>query len=79
MRGKLLVISVIALSLTGCSMLKPRVVMEPGGVSDWIELQPGAVVTGVTLPTDEPDKKYNIVVQKPSAVVSLDMLDRMGK
>jgi hypothetical protein len=53
--------------------------MEPGGVTDWIELEPGAVVTNVKLPTDEPDKKYNIVVQKPSAVVSLDMLDRMGK
>ena len=53
--------------------------IEPGGVTDWIELQPGAVVTGVDLPTDEPDKKYNIVVSKPSAVVSLDMLDRMGK
>ena len=64
-------------SLMGCALIKPK--MEPGGVNDWIELQPGAVVTGVSLPTDEPDKKYNIVVKKPSAVVSLDMLDRMGK
>jgi len=54
--------------------------IEPGGVTDWIELQPGAIVTGVALPTDEgTDKRYNIIVQKPSAVVSLDMLDRMGK
>lgn len=77
MLGKLLGISVIAASLAGCSMLRGPV--EPGGVTDWIELQPGAVITGVSLPTDEPNKKYNIIVSKPSAVVSLDMLDRMGK
>ena len=53
--------------------------IEPGGVTDWVELPVGAVITGVPLPTDEPNKKYNIVVSKPSAVVSLDMLDRMGK
>ena len=63
--------------IQGCAFFKPGV--EPGGVSDWIELQPGAVVTGVSLPTDEVGKKYNIIVSKPSALVSLDMLDRMGK
>lgn len=77
MRGKLLVASVIAVSLTGCAFIKPK--MEPGGITDWIELQPGAVVTNVELPTDEAGKKYNIIIKKPSAVVSLDMLDRMGK
>lgn len=77
MRGKLLVISAILLSLTGCALIKPKI--EPGGVTDWVELKPGAVITGVELPTDEAGKKYNIVVSKPSAVVSLDMLDRMGK
>lgn len=78
MLGSLLVISGILLN--GCAYKGPHGwKMEPGGVTDWIELQPGAVVTGVSLPTDEPDKKYNIVVKKPSAVVSLDMLDRMGK
>ena len=77
MLGKLLVISAIGVSVIGCAMLKGPV--EPAGVRDWIELQPGSVVTGVSLPTDEAGKKYNIIVSKPSALVSLDMLDRMGK
>lgn len=49
------------------------------GITDWVECPVGTVVTGVPLPTDEPNKKYNIVVSKPSALVSLDGLDRMGK
>lgn len=77
MLGKKLVVVAIALSCAGCAMFKGP--MEPGGVSDWIEVQPGAVLTNVDLPTDEAGKKYNIVVKKPSALVSLDMLDRMGK
>lgn len=76
--GRKLALVVIALSFAGCSLL-PKAQMEPGGITDWIELQPGSVVTNVSLPTDEPDKTYNIVVSKPSALVSLDMLDRMGK
>ena len=77
MLGKLLEASAIAVSLSGCAMFKGPI--EPGGVTDWVELPVGSVITGVALPTDEPNKKYNIVVSKPSAVVSLDMLDRMGK
>lgn len=77
MFGKKLAIIAIALSLSGCAYFRGPI--EPGGVTDWVELPVGAVITGVSLPTDEPNKKYNIVVSKPSAVVSLDMLDRMGK
>lgn len=77
MLGKKLVTIVIALSLSGCAMLRGPI--EPGGVNDWVELPVGAVITGVALPTDEPNKKYNIVTTKPGAWVSLDMLDRMGK
>ena len=76
MLGKLLVVSVIGLSLSGCAMLKGRT--EPMGITDWVELPVGTVITGVPLPTDEPNKKYNIIVSKPSAMVSLDGLDRMG-
>ena len=77
MLGKKLVMIAIALSLSGCAYFRGPI--EPGGVNDWIELPVGTVITGVPLPTDEPDKKYNIVISKPSAAVSLDMLDRMGK
>ena len=72
-----IVLVMIAIMLSGCALMKPR--MEPGGIKDWIECPVGTVVTGVPLPTDEPNKKYNIVVSKPSALVSLDMIDRMGK
>ena len=68
---------IIAIMLEGCALMKPRV--EPGGIKDWVELPVGTVITGVPLPTDEPGKKYNIIISKPSASVSLDMLDRMGK
>jgi hypothetical protein len=75
---KKLVLALIAVGmLSGCAMLKGP--MEPAGVTDWIELPVGAVVTGVTLPTDETGKKYNIVITKPSAIVSMDCLNRMGK
>ena len=78
MRGKKLVLSVIGLSLlSGCAMLKGP--MDPAGVTDWIELPVGAVVTGVPLPTDEPNKKYNIVISKPSAIISQECLNRLGK
>lgn len=78
MLGKKLVTSAILLSLfSGCAMLKARV--EPGGIKDWVELPVGTIITGVPMPTDEPNKKYNIVISKPSAAVSLDMLNRMGK
>jgi hypothetical protein len=53
--------------------------MDPAGVTDWIELPVGAVVTGVPLPTDEPNKKYNIVISKPSAIISQECLNRLGK
>ena len=77
MLGKKLVMIAIGLSLSGCAMLRGPV--EPGGVNDWIELPAGSVITGVALPTDEPNKKYNIITTKPGAFVTLDMLDRMGK
>ena len=77
MLGKMLVIAGIGLSLSGCSMLRGRT--EPMGITDWVELPVGTVITNVPLPTDEPGKKYNIVVSKPSAMVSLDGLDRMDK
>ena len=70
-------LSLVILSLSGCTMLKGRT--EPMGITDWVELPVGTVITGVPLPTDEPNKKYNIVVSKPSAMVSLSGLDRMGK
>lgn len=75
MRGIVLGMTVIMLS--GCALLKPKV--EPGGIRDWVELPVGTVITGVPLPTDEAGKKYNIIISKPSAAVSLEMLDRMGK
>lgn len=83
MLGKKLVMIGILLSLlSGCTtkFSGPNGwKMEPGGIDDWIQLNPGSVVTGVKLPTDQPDKTYNIVIKKPSAIVSMDMLDRMGK
>lgn len=89
MRGKLLGLSVIALSLlfvSGCAWKYTgphNWKMEPGGISDWIEVQPGAQLTNVDLPTPEnkngTGQKYTVVVKKPSALVSLDMIDRMGK
>jgi len=88
MLGKKLVTTVITLSLIflmgcscwfhlGCAMFKGKT--EPMGIRDWVECPVGTVVTGVPLPTDEKGKTYNIVVSKPSALVSLDGLDRMGK
>jgi hypothetical protein len=74
---RILVLSVALVSFNGCSMFKGQ--MEPMGIRDWVECPVGTVVTGVPLPTDEPNKKYNIVVSKPSALVSLDGLNRMGK
>jgi len=77
MLGKLLVIIVIGLSITGCALLQGRT--EPMGITDWVELPIGTEISGVPLPTTEEGKTYTIVVSKPSAMVSLDGLDRMGK
>ena len=73
--GSLLALSVIMLE--GCALLKPRI--EPAGVTDYVQLPVGTVITGVPLPTDEAGKKYNVVISKPSIAISLDCWDRVKK
>jgi hypothetical protein len=58
-------------------MLKKEV--EPAGITDFVQLPVGTVITKVPLPTDEPNKLYNIVISKPSIAISLDCWDRVKK
>ena len=75
---KILICIGLASFLTyGCSMLKPEV--EPAGITDYVQLPVGTVITKVPLPTDEAGKLYNIVISKPSIAISLDCWDRVKK
>lgn len=76
MRIGLLVLSVIVLS--GCSMLEKKL-PAPCGVSDYIEMPKGSVVTGVPLPTDEAGKTYNIVTPKDGFWISMACDERIGR
>lgn len=65
------------IGFSGCALLKPRI--EPAGVTDYVQLPVGTVITKVPLPTDEQGKLYNIVISKPSIAISLDCWDRVKK
>ena len=73
--GSLLVL--VAITLSSCSMLRPEV--EPAGITDYVQLPVGTVITKVPLPTDEAGKLYNIIISKPSIAISLDCWDRVKK
>ena len=75
MRIKMLVIGAILCS--GCAMFKGPA--EPLGIRDYLELNPGTVITGVSLPTDEKGKTYNVVLEKPTACFSLEAWNRMER
>lgn len=80
MRTGLLALSVIGLSillLTGCASQKK--LLAPCGANDYIEMEPGTVITGVTLPTDEVGKKYNIVTPKKGFWISMACDERIGR
>lgn len=80
MRIGMLVLVVIGVSLSGCAMLKSNQGIEaPCGVTDYIETAIGTVITGVSVPTDENGKKYNIVTPKSGFWMSLDCHDRLNK
>ena len=76
MRIGMLALAVIALS--GCSMFQKNL-PAPCGVNDYIETDVGTVITGVALPTDEADKKYNIVTPKTGFWISMDCDNRIGR
>lgn len=79
MRTGLLVLVVIASSLLcGCSMLEKKL-PAPCGVNDYIDTDVGTVITGVTLPTDEAGKKYNVVTPKKGFWISTDCDNRLGR
>ena len=71
MRIGMLVLSVIVLS--GCMSTKLN---APCGVDGYIETEPGTVITGVALPTDE-GKKYNVVTPKKGAWFSMECFERI--
>jgi hypothetical protein len=74
---KLICIVLLVFVTYGCALLKGPT--EPMGINDWVELKGGEKVCGIKLPTDELNKDYCIVISKPSAIVSLEGLNRMGK
>lgn len=76
--GLLGLISIVLVS-SGCAMLKKADVVSPCGVDHYVELPVGSVITGVPLPTDEADKKYNIVTRHPGFWMSLPCHDLLEK
>ena len=50
-----------------------------GGVEDMIILPKGTLIQGVSLPTDEPGKKYNIVTNRSGVWLSLKGWNRASK
>ena len=78
--GTLVLVAIVLSSmLCGCAMFKAKNLPAPCGVTDYIEMPKGTVVTGVALPTDETGKKYNVVVPKDGFWISLDCDDRIGR
>lgn len=72
---RFLTLLTIAIILSGCAS---RIAVI-GGISDMIEIKKGTVITGVSLPTTEDGKLYDIVVQKDSFLVSKDGVNRYQK
>jgi hypothetical protein len=56
--------------INGCAWLPTRAVVL-GGAKDIIDVQPGAKICGVALPTDEKDKTYCVVAQEPSRLLTM--------
>lgn len=79
--GLLVLISTLLVS--GCAMLDRKsvqnTVQSPCGVEGYIQIPAGSVITGVSLPTDEPNKKYNIVTQVNGFWMSLPCHDLLEK
>lgn len=71
-------VGLISILLSGCAAFQSDPVVV-GGVRDYIEIPANSVITNVPLPTDEGDKKYNIVVPKNGVYLSLDAWNRIEK
>lgn len=76
--GKLALVSVALSLLSGCAMMTKQL-PAPCGVNDYIDTNVGQVMTGVSLPTDEAGKKYNVVLPKKGFWISSDCDNRLGR
>jgi hypothetical protein len=74
---RFLTVALISILLSGCQLMPKTIVV--GGVEDYIRVPKGAKVCNVSLPTDEPDKKYCVVTSKDMQLVSMDAWNRIEK
>jgi hypothetical protein len=70
-------LALVVIVLSGCALTKK--LPAPCGVTDYIEMPKGTVVTNVGLPTDEAGKKYNVITPKDGFWISLDCDNRIGR
>jgi len=56
--------------LISCSWLPTKTIVL-GGAKDIIDVERGAKVCGIKLPTDEVNKTYCIVAQEPSRLITM--------
>lgn len=74
------VVPAIALSilLSSCAWLPTKTVIL-GGAKDIIDVEQGAKVCGVKLPTDEFGKTYCVVAQEPSRLLTMKAYNILEK
>ncbi len=75
---RLMMLVLIAIILNGCALL-PKQTVVLGGVRDIVDIDTGAKVCNIKLPTDEAGKTYCIVTEKPMRLISLDAWNRLEK
>jgi hypothetical protein len=66
-----IILLLTAITLSGCALLRGPQPIVMGGVDQMIDLNPGAKICGVSLPTDEAGKTYCLVIAEKSRVITM--------